>query len=86
MKRVKFTPVNNQRLLQVFARYRGPDPEPEPIEEPLSSEEEVAALLQESIPELPKARRMVFSTGRRLFMPAQVKEIKIRFVLNPTQR
>lgn len=31
---------------------------------------------------LPRARRMVFSSGRRLFMPVRSKEIKIRFVLN----
>lgn len=95
MKKVKFTQVNNQKLLSVFARYRGIQAEkeappvvaslpPEPPQEtPLAKGEETLPRPGFKVNKLlPRTRRIVFSTGRRLFMPAQAKEIKIRFVLN----
>lgn len=81
MKKVKFTPINNQRLLEVFTRYRGQSSqEAEPSAPSLQSPIVDASFIVKKAP--PKIRKMVFSTGRHLFTPARVKEIKIRFVLN----
>jgi hypothetical protein len=81
MKKVKFTPINNQRLIEVFARYRGPgSQEKESVANNLHSPIVEGSFIVKKAP--PKIRKMVFSTGRHLFAPARVKEIKIRFVLN----